>query len=657
MNRRLVSYYNKELRFLREVGQEFARQYPKIASRLNLNENETPDPYVERLLEGVAFLTARTQLKIDSEYPKFVQRILEVVYPQFLYPTPASSIVRFDTSNHYNVNIINKIKRNYVLESLPIEIGNESLNCQFSVTQDTELTPIELESSSYNSALDYLPDLKGVDIAKSQSALRLNFSIKSSSSVSELMPNDLVLFLGSNLPVSSQLLFLLMSTCNGVICHSFEDGREWNYLLAECPQQKGFEDGEALLFDLNKSISSLRILQEYIQLPEKFLFVSQNGINKALRQAELDGHISDAAEQVEEITAQNGVNKRVVSYKKRWFSVSFLFNHYIQDLSQLMKESDITINATPIVNLFKKKSVRFPVNIEDIEHHVVIDRVKPLNYEVHSIERVKGYDRFNNQQIIFTPIYQAKDHSVFIKDDYSNAFFSIRRESRTPSTLVTEEGGRTSYSGSEAYLSMMSESESILSSNIDHLAVEAWCTNRDLPLILTRSKQSDFLVDSALPIRAVHIISEVTKPITTVDEDQTLWSLLNQLNLSYVSLVDNSDYDSTLLIKELLLAFPHSNRGFYNSEVNSIKQFQAQPVTRIERHRGIGSIRKGVLIKLVFDESLLAGINPYLFSSILKHYFTCSISINSFLEMTVETIQQGKIIEWDSLSNSEKSSR
>lgn len=655
MNKKIVTYYNKELRFLREMGQEFAKQYPKIASRLKLSANETPDPYVERLLEGVAYLTARTQLKIDAEYPRFVQRILEVIYPQFLYPTPASTIVKFDTSNHYNVNVVNKLKRGHIFESLPIEVDADTLKCQFSVTQDTELTPIELESSLYTSSLDYLPDLKHLGANKSVSALRLDFSIKTPSKCSELTPDDLVLYLGSNLPVASQLLFLLMTSCTSIVCHSFEDARRWSYPLNDKPKQKGFAKDEALTFNLNKSIASLRLMQEYIQLPEKFLFISQKGISSALKKAELNGKLATVTEQVEDVIVENGVNKRVVEHKKRWFSVSFLFDRHVPELTQLLNSHDIAINTTPVVNLFKKKSVRFPVVMQNTEHHVIVDRVQPLNFEVHSVERVKGFDKFNNQQVNFTPIYQAADQGILINNSGNNAFFSMRREKRVTSASANIYGGRTSYLGSEVFLSMMSEGKSVFNYNIDHLSVEAWCTNRDLPLILSRSTESDFLVDSALPIRAAHIISEVTKPVEAVSEDQTLWSLLNQLNLSYVSLADYSDKDSTLLLKELLLAFPHENNELYKSEINSIKKLEVEPVTRVVRHRGAGSLLKGIAIKLTFDESLLAGIHPFLFASILRQYFVRSISINAFVELTVSTIQQGKIIEWSALQG-EKSS-
>src|SRR5258708_33539045 len=96
MDRRLMTYYNRELQHLREVGAEFARDFPKIASRLGVEGLEGADPYVERLLEGFSFLAARVQMKLDAEFPRFTQHLLESVYPGYLAPIPSMAIVRFD---------------------------------------------------------------------------------------------------------------------------------------------------------------------------------------------------------------------------------------------------------------------------------------------------------------------------------------------------------------------------------------------------------------------------------------------------------------------------------------------------------------------------------------------------------------------------------
>ena len=90
----LLRYYNQELQHIREMGGDFAKAYPKIAGRLGLEGFECADPYVERLLEGFAFLTARVQLKIDAEFPRFSQHLLEMVYPHYLAPIPSMAIVQ-----------------------------------------------------------------------------------------------------------------------------------------------------------------------------------------------------------------------------------------------------------------------------------------------------------------------------------------------------------------------------------------------------------------------------------------------------------------------------------------------------------------------------------------------------------------------------------
>ena len=99
MDERLLAHYNSELRYVREMGAEFAREFPKIAGRLALDrdaKDTCPDPYVERLLEGFAFLAGRVHLKLDAEFPRFTQTLLETVYPHYLCPVPSMGVVHFE---------------------------------------------------------------------------------------------------------------------------------------------------------------------------------------------------------------------------------------------------------------------------------------------------------------------------------------------------------------------------------------------------------------------------------------------------------------------------------------------------------------------------------------------------------------------------------
>ena len=155
MDPRLLRYYNQELAHVREMGAEFAVQFPKIAARLGIDGIEVADPYVERLLEGFAFLAGRVQLKLDAEFPRFTQRMLEIIYPQYLAPTPSMLIAQFkpDLSDSNLVRGFT-VARGSSMRSL---LGKGDLTaCEFRTAHDVRLFPLEVAAASY---FAFAPDL------------------------------------------------------------------------------------------------------------------------------------------------------------------------------------------------------------------------------------------------------------------------------------------------------------------------------------------------------------------------------------------------------------------------------------------------------------------------------------------------------------------
>jgi len=91
----LLTYYERELAYMRQTGADFAQKYPKIASRLQLEPDKCEDPHVERMIEAFSFLAARVHLKIDDEFPEITESLLNVLYPHYLAPIPSMSIAQF----------------------------------------------------------------------------------------------------------------------------------------------------------------------------------------------------------------------------------------------------------------------------------------------------------------------------------------------------------------------------------------------------------------------------------------------------------------------------------------------------------------------------------------------------------------------------------
>ena len=158
MDHRLLFYYNRELQYLRELGGEFARQFPKIAGRLGLEAFECADPYVERLLEGFAFLAARVQLKIDSNFHVSPRHLLSLVYPHYLAPTPSMAVVKV-TPNHRQGQLNEGffVPRGSALRS---NVGRgDQTACEYRTGHDVTLWPIELASVGHVSNVGKLDEL------------------------------------------------------------------------------------------------------------------------------------------------------------------------------------------------------------------------------------------------------------------------------------------------------------------------------------------------------------------------------------------------------------------------------------------------------------------------------------------------------------------
>ncbi|RUX44121.1 type VI secretion system baseplate subunit TssF, partial [Mesorhizobium sp. M4A.F.Ca.ET.050.02.1.1] len=148
MDRVFVEYYEEELTHIRGLAAEFADMHPAIARNLSLDTVPCPDPYVERLLDGVAFLAARTRLKVDAERSRFSRAVLDVLYPDLVTPAPATAMAVLKPGQQVQSMIAGHVvKRDTRLVS-GLQPGL-STRCTFTTAQEITLWPIEISSVSY----------------------------------------------------------------------------------------------------------------------------------------------------------------------------------------------------------------------------------------------------------------------------------------------------------------------------------------------------------------------------------------------------------------------------------------------------------------------------------------------------------------------------
>jgi type VI secretion system protein ImpG len=136
-------YYEEELRYLTEAGHEFALKHPERAGFLRL-ESQDRDPYVERLLEGFAFLAGRVRERLEDDFPEFTQGLLELLFPHYLRPVPAMAWLQF-MPRRAALQQTQVIPRGTVVLSAPV--GPEGVACRFTTSSDVPLNPVTLEEA------------------------------------------------------------------------------------------------------------------------------------------------------------------------------------------------------------------------------------------------------------------------------------------------------------------------------------------------------------------------------------------------------------------------------------------------------------------------------------------------------------------------------
>jgi len=153
MDDKLLGYYERELTFIREMGAEFARKYPKIAGRLLLEPDRCEDPHTERLIEAFAFISGRIHKKIDDDFPEITESLFSIIYPHYLNPAPSMSVVMFDP-----------LGQNVPAAGYPIEEGTALYSkpiggtpCQFTTTYPVTLWPIKVISAGLRDPKELVP--------------------------------------------------------------------------------------------------------------------------------------------------------------------------------------------------------------------------------------------------------------------------------------------------------------------------------------------------------------------------------------------------------------------------------------------------------------------------------------------------------------------
>jgi type VI secretion system protein ImpG len=603
VEKRFVDYYGRELRYLRELGGEFARDFPKVAARLGLDASDCADPYVERLLEGFAFLAARAQVRLDADFQRFTEPLLQTVCPNYVAPTPSMAVVQLHPDDQHGSLDGFMVPRGTALRASPHR--SDAIACEYSTAHDVRLWPIELRSASVGPLIGALPVALPHASRRPVAALTLRLGTMDGLPFSELALDDLTFFFRGGDSVAPRLFDACMAGAIAMFSRDPGGRTSWTRLERASLHARGLGEEDALLPRKHRVFEGHVLLHEYFAFPQRFLFADLRGLSAGVR-------------------ACRGPEIELL----------ILLDRHDPALDRAVSAASLALFCTPAINLFRRRADRISL-IDRDEWHVVVDRKRPRDFEVHSIQSVTGYSARDQVGRSFLPFHRMDAREP------TSAYFTVQRSDQHVAHHA--DPARKSYLGSETLVSPVDWQGAPFSGDLRQLSVETLCTNRDLPLLMPNgSGKTDFFLESGAPVRAIRCVAGPSAPRGVLARGEIAWKLI--ATLYNVGLNDAPDAVGSL--REVLALFADAIDPSAHRRVHGIRSAMTRPVVRKLPLDGPPTFGQGLEVALDCDDSAFDGSSVYILGSALGAFFRRHVSTGSFVETVVRTDQRGEVVRF-----------
>ena len=562
--------YNEELSALRRRASRFADAFPKIAGRLRLTADVADDPHVERLIQSFAYSAARVRQKLDDEFPELTDGLLETLYPHYLAPIPSMSIVRFSPSETLNS-----------VQTVPChtEILTEALageTCRFRTTQQVDVAPVQIKAAALTGQPIQAPLSP---FAGAAACLRISIEPQNGRSLSETGLERLRFHIASPWRQASALYELLVNHTLGIALARHSDDQNPVFLPATSLSPVGFDTEEAMLPYPNASFAGYRLLTEFFTMPQKFLFFDINELH-------------------------------------RWRSEKLEIFVYLDTadskLERTVTARDLTLHATPVVNLFRQACEPVLIDGTHTEYRLLPDSRRQKTREVYAVDRVllSGH---GSDEYLCQPFFGRSQRGGSSK----SCFWQVTRR-------FSEDDGTC-----DIDIAFVDRDRHIIG-EVDAVAsVDALCLNRNLPERLPYGGGHPYLqlANGNEAVASVEALYPPTPAVRTNDQNGRNWRLMSHLLLNHLSIFDNDG----AALKDILSLYAFRDMPETRQLVDAISKVEAKASTA--RLKGGGMV-PGTDILIEFDPAAIDRPSAFLFGCVLDRFCGLYTSVNSFTRLT-----------------------
>ena len=619
MNETFLRYFEDELRHIRETAAEFGALHPLVAGHLRLRADGCDDPFVERLLEGFAYLSARVHQKLDSDFPVFIQGLLETVYPSLLCPTPSMGIVEIEPDPSLTGPL--SVPKGTMLTG-HLGPGSDT-RCEFRTCHSLIVHPLRLDCSESGGARYFDRDLDRLRLPRglpvlSAMRLRLDLSQDAGTFADYADLDDLVFFVKGGVSQGGRIMEELFSHANYVVIKPSDEATSSDHVarLGEprgvAIEIVGLDSAESILPCEGRTFEGYRNLREFLAMPERLLFFRLRGLRRLLARC-----------------------------KSNRIDLIIGFDRSNAEMGKWISAGTFALNATPVINLVERRVDQVEVRGDSAEYHVVVDRTKPLHYEVFSILSVTGIRFGQQERQEFQPFFRCAG-----TQPGARAFYTVRRDSRHRTGREERYGRVSNYAGSEIFLSIVDGMSAPYDASIDALSIRALCSNRHLPLSMPlQGVDTDLLPESGVALSSVRWRVYPTKPLDSQVSGSDSWKFLSQLSLNYLSLVEDGGAGVAAL-REMVRIHASEAHGEGHGWIDGIETVSSTPVVRRMAGAGPVAFQRGLDVSLTFDERHFAGASAFLFGTVLARFLSGHVTINSFVQTTLKSKTRGRLMVW-----------
>lgn len=571
----LLTYYLRELTYLREMGGEFAQRYPALASRLAIGDQASTDPHVERLLEAFALLTGRIQSNLDNEFTELPSALFNLLYPYLQAPVPSMAIAQFELDPTQGKPTGYPVPK---LTPLFAQMQNDVV-CWFRTCYPITLWPLtvtaaELVPTSPQGPLLWLRLTAPADVILGDLGLdRLRFYLRGS--------EPLVSLLYELLFCHTHAIHLLAAPDSSRV-HPNIKLTTASRLPDDSLAPVGFGVAEDMLPYPLSTHPAYRLLQEYFTFPKQFYFFEVRNLDlrqcgllfalglsyaKALQSGDAvscklrnafchhgvtlatDAQIKADAAQANTWTVSEGgqpsyriqqtdkqlniypANQPAVKAFDLWLRFDDQAQGHldpIEDLASMVNAQTFCLGCTPIINLFEKTTEPVRINHQQTEYALIPDVRRLSTTEIHTIERVVALTGQGQVEREVTPYY-GLDHVTARRNQ--QAFWYARR-------LPAQ---RQELAGSEMQLAFVDLHFNPHRPDEQTVYAHTLCTNRGLAEQLAPSTHLYWELPGA-PLKRVTCLDKPTPQVAPPLHGDTLWRLVSNLSLNHLSLTERTHF-------------------------------------------------------------------------------------------------------------------